>query len=56
MIPSHGHEKSKLQRAAISALASVKSERSGTATHSEASIKAMREAKITLLNFLSLLL
>lgn len=56
LIQSHGHEKSKLQRVAISALAAVKSERSGTATHPQANIKAMKEAKITLLNFLSLLL
>lgn len=53
---SHEHEKSKLHRAAISALAAVKSERSGRATHAEANTKAMKEAKITLLNFPSLLL
>lgn len=56
LIQSHRHEKSGLHRVAISALAAVKSERSGTATRSEANIKAMKEAKITLLNFLSLLL
>lgn len=56
LIQSHRQEQSGLHRAAISALAAVKSERSGTATRSEANIKAMKEAKITLLNFLSLLL
>lgn len=56
MIQSHRREKSGLHRVAISAFAAVKSERSGMATRSEANIKAMKEAKITLLNFLSLLL
>lgn len=54
LIQSRGHEKSKLHRVAITALAAVKSERSGAAAHLEANIKAMKEAKITLLNFLSL--
>lgn len=55
LIQSHGHEKSKLHRVAISALAAAKSERSGMATRAEANTKATKEAKITLLNFLSLL-